>query len=87
MPITDIMNHSLESIYKKNQSVFDSYIKIIKDNAKARLELQKLRSAVKTERMNNLSEHELEKFIPCIHSGKEYKELDWKWLLAKRLAC
>jgi hypothetical protein len=26
--------------------------------------------------MNNLSEHAIEKYIPCMNSGKEYKELN-----------
>lgn len=74
-PISDIVSKHLDSLYSKNQPVFDSFIKIVKENAKARVELQKLRTAVKTEKMSNLSEHALEKYIPCMNSGKEYKEL------------
>lgn len=74
-PISDIVFKELNKIFNKEADIFDKFIRIIKDNAKNRVELQKLRTATKTERMNNLSEHAIDKYIPCMNSGREYKAL------------
>lgn len=74
-PIMYIMNKGLDDFFKENPSIFDNYAKIIKLNAKARIEAQAVKSAVQTEKMSTLKEHAFPGFTPCINTGNKYKEL------------
>jgi DNA gyrase subunit B len=66
---------NLDKFFEKNPSVFNAYASIIKLNAKARIESQAIKTAVKTERMSNISEHAMVNYTPCTNSGKQWKEI------------
>ena len=73
--IKDLVNDGLKEFFDKNQAVLQSYIKIIKSNAKARIELNKIKSTntkPKTDRFHNLTNGS---FKSCNNKGKQYKEL------------
>ena len=57
--IAEIMNTELDKFFSNNQACLNEYIKIIKLNAKARIEASKVKSAVQKERMTSFKEHEL----------------------------
>ena len=73
-PMTEMIISNLDKYFSKNQSVFNTYSNIIKINSKARIESQAIKTAVKTEKMSNLSEHSMENYIPCTNTGKQWKE-------------
>lgn len=57
--LADIVNDELEKFFNDNTAVLNEYIKIIKLNAKARVEATKVKNAVQKERMTSFKEHEL----------------------------
>ena len=73
--LTEIYNREIDKFFTDNQSVLNEYIKIIKLNAKARVEASKVKSAVKKERVNSFTEHLMTNFIRCNNTGKKFKEL------------
>lgn len=73
--LKDIINRGLDEFFSKNQSTLNEFIKIIKLNAKARIEMQKVKAATQKERMNSFKEHEMKNYIRCNNTGKKYKEL------------
>lgn len=73
--LTEIINRGLDEFFSKNQSCLNDYIKIIKLNAKARVEASKVKNAVQKERLNSFKEHEMKNYIRCNNTGKKYKEL------------
>ena len=78
--ISSIIQEKLDGFFKDNQATFDLFSKIIKLNAKARIEASNVRNAVKVEKVDKLKEFELKKFIPCNNKVGEWRELDNKWL-------
>ena len=79
-PLAEMITTNLEKFFSINTQVFNQYANIIKLNAKARIESQAIKTAVKTEKMSNLSEHSMENFTPCTNTGKQWKEIDNKCL-------
>ena len=71
-----ICYREMDKFFSTHPSVYDAYAKMIKANCKARIELQKAKAATQTERMNNLKEHSLKNYIPCINRGNRYRELN-----------
>ena len=53
----EIITEGLENFFKKEQSLLNDFIKIIKLNAKARMEATKAKTATQTERLNTFKEH------------------------------
>lgn len=53
----EIVTNGLDEFFKDNQDILNDYIKLIKLNAKARLEAQKAKTATQTERLNTFKEH------------------------------
>lgn len=73
----DVVTKGLETFYGNNPSVLNEYIKIIKLNAKARLEAQKAKTATQTEKLNALKEHEMKNLIRCNNTGKnQFREIN-----------
>lgn len=73
--IKDLVNDGLKEFFDKNPGVLQSYIKIVKINAKARIELNKIKSVntkPKTDRFHGFTN---DNFTPCNNRGKQYKEL------------
>lgn len=79
-PMTQMIISNLDKFFNDNQATFTAYSNIIKLNTKARIESQAIKTAVKTERMNNLSEHAMRNYTPCTNTGKQWKEIDNKCL-------
>lgn len=73
--LNEIINSELDKFFSNNQSCLNEYIKIVKLNAKARVEANKVKSAVKKERVNSFTEHSMKNFIRCNNTGKKFKEL------------
>lgn len=73
--LTKLINEGLERFFEKYPKVLNEYILIIKLNAKARVEAQKVKTATQKERMSSLKEHELKNLIRCNNTGKKFKEI------------
>jgi DNA gyrase/topoisomerase IV subunit B len=74
--LVDMVSKEVDKYFTSHPQVFDTYSKIIKSNAKGRIEANAVRKATATERMNNLKEHEMRNYIPCINRGpNDFKEL------------
>lgn len=73
--LNEIINTCLDKFFTENQNCLNEYIKIIKLNAKARIEATKVKNAVQKERMNSFKEHEMSNYIRCNNTGKKYKEI------------
>ena len=71
----EIISSGLDEFFKSNSGLLDTYIKIIKLNAKARLEAQKAKVVTQRERMDSFKELLNKKFIPCNNKGKQWKEI------------
>ena len=53
----------------------NDYVKIVRMNAKARVEAAKIKVATQKERINTFKEHEMKNYIRCNNTGKKWKEL------------
>lgn len=73
--IKDLINEGLQEVFGKNQTLLNSYIKQVKLNAKARIELTKIKSVNTRVKTNSFADHLDENFTPCNNRGKQYKEL------------
>ncbi len=73
--LAEILNREIDKFFGENQNCLNEFIKIIKLNAKARVEASKVKSAVKKERINSFSEHQMSNFIRCNNTGKKFKEI------------
>ena len=71
----DLLSNLIDDFFNDNPDILNEYIKIIKLNAKARIEAAKAKTASKTERMNTFAEHSIKSFIRCNNTGKQWKEL------------
>lgn len=71
----EIITDGLTAYFKKNQDQLNTIIKVVKLNAKARIEATKAKVATQTERINTLSEHSMSNYIRCNNTGKKWKEL------------
>lgn len=73
--ITELVNKGLQNFFGSNPSVLTDYIRIVKLNAKARIEMQRVKTATQKERMTSFDEHQLKHFIRCNNTGKKWKEI------------
>lgn len=74
--IKDLVNSGLEEVFKNNQNLLQSYTKIVKRNAKARIELNKIKSVVTKPKTNHFQDFSDANFTPCSNNGKnDYTEL------------
>jgi DNA gyrase subunit B len=71
--IKDIVTNGLDKFFKDHKDVLEEYIKIIKLNAKSRIEAAKIKTATQTERLNTFKEHKMSNYIRCNNSGKQFK--------------
>ena len=72
----EIVTEGLENFFKKDQNLLNDFIKIIKLNAKARMEATKAKTATQTERLNTFKEHSMSNYIRCNNTGKQWKEIN-----------
>ena len=74
--LNEIIVTGLDSFFEKNPSVLNEYMRIIKLNAKARVEAAKVKVATQREKMNSFKEHEMKNLIMCTNRGKQWKEIE-----------
>ena len=73
--IIELTLDELDHYFMKNQSQLKELISIVKTNARARREGDKVRTAVIKNTLTNWSSFKMKNFDPCTNKGKEYKEL------------
>ena len=73
--LTEMINEELDKFFKEHPNVLNDYIKIVRMNAKARVEAAKIKVATQKERINTFKEHEMKNYIRCNNTGKKWKEL------------
>lgn len=73
--IISLLMDSLNIYFSKNQNALKELIGIVKMNARARREGEKIRTAVVKNTLTNWSSYKMKNFDPCTNKGKEYKEL------------
>lgn len=70
-----LLMEQLTVYLNKNPGMMKELIQIVKMNARARREGEKIRSAVVKNTLTNWSQYTMSNFDPCTAKGKEYKEL------------
>lgn len=70
-----LLIEQLTAYLNKNPGMMKELIQIVKMNARARREGEKIRSAVVKNTLTNWSQYTMSNFDPCTAKGKEYKEL------------
>jgi DNA gyrase, B subunit len=74
--IKELVNDSLTNIFNDNEALLNSYCKIVKTNAKARIELNKAKKSVSIKTKSNPFMDKLSKrYYSCNNRGKAYKEI------------
>lgn len=73
--MTDGFTVALREYFDANPDKLSAIIKIVKTNAKVRVESNKLREASTKNTMTALKEHQIKGFLKCSNSGKQYKEI------------
>lgn len=73
--IKEMVNNELTKFFDAEPGKLQSVIKVIKDNARARIEAQKAKSVSVSKKTDNFSEYDIPNFIKCNNTGKAYKEL------------
>lgn len=73
--LTKIIQDGLDEFFSKNQGILNEYIKIVKLNAKARIESAKIKVATQKERLSSFKEHEMKNYRRCNNTGKRFKEI------------
>ena len=73
--IVQLVMDELGIYFGKNQARLKSVIDLVKTNARARREGDKVRTAVIKNTLTNWSSFKMKNFDPCTNKGKEYKEL------------
>ena len=74
--IVSLLTETLQHYYENNPNQLKEMINIIKMNAKARREGDKVRTAVVKNQLTNWSSYKMKNYDPCTNKGlKEYKEL------------
>ena len=73
--VIQLATDALDKYFQKNPSQLKDLIQIVKMNARARREGDKVRQAVVKSSLTNWSSYKMKNFDPCTNKGKEYKEL------------
>lgn len=74
--IKNIVNKCLTDYFEHNQADLTALIKIVKMNAKARIEAAKVKTAIQVDKLNSFKAHEMKNYIQCNNRGKnQYREL------------
>lgn len=71
----ELIINALDEYFKLNNDLLNDIIKIIKINAKARMDMIKAKSATNIEKLNTFKEHEMKNYIRANNTGKQWKEL------------
>ena len=70
-----IITDELTTYFDKNPDKLNSIIKVVKANAKARVELNKIKSATTKEKMTSFKENSIPHYTKANNDGKKYREL------------
>ena len=73
--IVQLCMDELSKYFEKNTAQLKELINIIKINARARREGDKVKNAVVKSNLNIWTAYKMENYDPCTNKGKEYKEL------------
>ena len=73
--IIQLTMDALNTYFQKNPNQLKDLINVVKMNAKARREGDKVRQAVVKQTLTNWSSFKMKNFDPCTNKGKEYKEI------------
>lgn len=73
--ITQLVSDKLTEYFGSNQARLKTVCDIVKMNAKARREGEKVRTAIVKSSMTNWSSYKMKNFDPCTNKGRTYKEL------------
>ena len=73
--IKSLLNHGIKKFFEKHKDLLAQYTKTVKANAKARIELNKIKSVNTKIKTNSFTDHLDENFKPCNNRGKKYKEI------------
>lgn len=74
--LNEIAQKEITKFFSDNPAILNEYIRVIKLNAKARVEAQKIKTATQTTKTNSWDEHEIKNYIKCNNSGKkQFREL------------
>ena len=73
--LNDMVEKALDEFYSNNLTVLNDHIKIVKANAKIRLDMNKLKQAAVKEKVNSFKEHTMKNYIRCNNTGKQWKEI------------
>ena len=74
-PIKNIATDELTKFFGSHSSDLTDIIKIVKVNAKARLELNKVKTSLVKGKLDNWSRRDVKKFTPAENTGRKYREL------------
>lgn len=73
--LNEIIIKEMDNFFQEHPNILQEYIKIIRLNAKARIEANKVKIATQKEKMNSFKEHEMKNLIMCTNRGKQWKEI------------
>lgn len=73
--IINLLMEALPKYFESKQSLLKDLINIVKTNARARREGDKVKNAVVKGSINVWSAYKMDNYDPCTNKGKEYKEL------------
>ena len=73
--MTDGFSSAIREYFTQNPDKLSAIVKIVKTNAKVRVEANKIREASTKNTMTALKEHQMKGFLPCSNRGNQYKEI------------
>lgn len=73
--VKEMASDLINEFFDGNKDILDKLIKIIKLNAKARIEMNKIKSSVVKESTDFWKEHQMDNFVPANNRGRNYREL------------
>lgn len=74
--LKEALTSCLDQFFSENKTVLDEFVKIVRTNAKLRINLMKEREASKTTRMDSFSEWDIKNLIPCNNRKKhDFREI------------
>lgn len=74
--LKECIQYALGNYFDENKGMMDAFVKIVRMNAKARIDLQKVKEASKSTRINSMAEHMMRNLIRCNNTGKnQYREI------------
>lgn len=73
--LKEMVSDQLTKYFEENPGKLTTICKLVKLNARARIESQKVKAATKVERMDRFNEYDIPNYTSCNNTGNKYKEL------------